>query len=165
MEAGVIIVWIIAITCMAVGFAGLILPVIPGPLMIFSGMLLAAWAGDFLRVGGFTIAVLAVLALTAASVDLVAGALGAKGFGASRRAMVGAAIGAVAGLFFGLPGIIAGPFLGAVIGELSAQKDIYDAGLAGIGAWLGLAIGAALKITIGFIMLGIFLISFFGGRP
>ncbi len=165
MEAGVIVLWIIAIVLMTVGFAGLVLPVVPGPPMIFSGMLIAAWAGDFLRVGGFTLAVLAVLALTAALVDLIAGALGAKGFGASPRAMAGAAIGAVAGLFFGLPGIIAGPFLGAVIGELSAQKGLWDAGLAGIGAWLGLAVGAALKIAIGFMMLGIFLISFFGGGP
>jgi hypothetical protein len=161
MEAGIIIFWILAVVLVTAGVAGLVLPVIPGPPMIFAGLVMAAWAEEFSHVGGFIISVLAVLAIIAASVDFLAGAFGAKRFGASRRAMIGAAVGAFAGLFFGIPGIIAGPFIGAVIGELSAQNDFRSAGLAGIGAWLGLVIGAAAKVAIGFTMIGIFLIARF----
>lgn len=161
MEAGIIILWILAVVLVTAGVAGLVLPVIPGPPMIFAGLVMAAWAEEFVHVGGFIIAVLALLAAIAASVDFLAGAFGAKRFGASRRAMIGAAAGAFSGLFFGIPGIIAGPFIGAVIGELSVRKDLRSAGLAGIGAWLGLVIGAAAKVAIGFTMIGIFLIAQF----
>ncbi|MDP6560229.1 MAG: DUF456 domain-containing protein, partial [Candidatus Binatia bacterium] len=58
--------------------------------------------------------------------------------------------------FFGLSGILVGPFLGAVLGELSAQRDLHTAGRAGVGAWLGLVLGAAAKFAIAFSMLGVF---------
>ncbi len=136
MEAGIIILWILAVVLVTAGVAGLMLRVIPGPPMIFAGLVMAAWAEGFTHVGGFAIAVLALLAIIAASVDFLAGAFGAKRFGASRRAMIGAAAGAFVGLFFGIPGIIAGPFIGAVIGELSVRKDLRSAGLAcSISAW------------------------------
>lgn len=158
MEAGVIILWILAVVLVTAGVAGLVLPVIPGPPIIFAGLVMAAWAEGFVHVGGVTIAVLAVLAIIAAAVDFLAGVLGARRFGAGRRAMIGAGAGAFIGLFFGIPGIIAGPFIGAVIGELSVRKNLRSAGLAGIGAWLGLVIGAAAKVAFGFTMIGIFLL-------
>jgi len=55
--------------------------------------------------------------------------------------------------------MLLGPFIGALIGELSVSKNIQTAGLAGIGAWLGMVIGAAAKVAIGFSMLGIFIIA------
>lgn len=158
MEAGVIILWILAGALVAAGVVGLVLPVVPGPPMIFAGLVLAAWAEGFAHVGGVTLAVLAILAVIAASIDFLAGAFGAKHFGASRRAMIGALAGALVGLFFGIPGIIAGPFIGAVIGELTAHKNVLDAGLAGAGAWLGMVVGAAAKVAIGFVMIGVFLL-------
>lgn len=158
MEAGIIILWILAVVLVTAGVAGLVLPVIPGPPMIFAGLVMAAWAEGFVHVGGVTITVLAVLAIIAAAIDFVAGVLGARHFGASRRAMLGAAAGAFIGLFFGIPGIIAGPFIGAVVGELSVRRNLRSAGMAGIGAWLGLVIGAAAKVAFGFTMIGIFLL-------
>lgn len=158
MEAGIIVLWILAVVLVGAGIAGLVLPVLPGPPMIFVGLVLAAWAEDFAHAGGYTIAVLALLAMVAVSVDFLAGVFGAKHFGASRRAMAGAAIGAFIGLFFGLPGIVFGPFIGAAIGELSVRKDLLHAGVAGVGAWIGLAVGIAAKVAIGFVMIGLFLI-------
>ncbi|MFO8112906.1 MAG: DUF456 domain-containing protein [Desulfosalsimonadaceae bacterium] len=158
MEAGIIVLWILAAVLVGGGVAGLVLPVLPGPPMIFVGLVLAAWAEDFAHVGRYTIAVLALLAIIAVSVDFLAGVFGAKHFGASRRAMAGAAVGAFIGLFFGIPGIVFGPFIGAVIGELSVRKDLFYAGIAGLGAWLGLAVGIAAKVAIGFVMIGLFLI-------
>ncbi len=158
MEAGIIILWTLSVILVTLGIAGLVLPVIPGPLVIFAGLGLAAWAERFTHVGTFTLVILALLAVIATSVDFLAGVFGAKHFGASRNAMAGAAAGAVVGLFFGLPGIIAGPFIGAVIGELAARKNFQAAGMAGMGAWLGMVVGAAAKVAIGFAMIGIFLL-------
>ena len=87
------------------------------------GLILAAWAKDFTYVGLWTIVVImTVLAGLTYAVDFWATMFGAKKFGASKRAIIGALIGLVAGLFLGLPGVIFGPFIGAVIGELSARE-------------------------------------------
>ncbi len=158
METGIIILWILAIFLVITGMAGLLLPVLPGPPMILAGLVTAAWAEGFVHVGKYTIAALVVMAALASLVDFLAGAWGAKQFGASKKAMIGAMIGIFVGLFFGIPGILIGPFVGAVIGELAARKTLLDAGIAGIGTWLGLAVGAAFKIALGFAMIGTFLL-------
>jgi uncharacterized protein YqgC (DUF456 family) len=94
-------------------------------------------------------------------VDFVAAALGAQRLGASTRAMVGAGLGTLLGLFLGLPGIIVGPFIGAVIGELTLNRDWKQAGRAGLAAWIGFAIGIAVKVGLVFLMIGIFAAAFF----
>ena len=140
-----------------VGLVGTVLPAIPGVPLIFLGLVVAAWAEGFQYVGGITIAVLGVMALLAYGVDLAAGALGAKRSGASRLAILGAALGTVIGLFLGIPGLILGPFVGAAAGELVARRDVMQAGRAGIGTWLGLVVGAAVKIALSFSMIAVFL--------
>lgn len=156
-----IILWVFAVVLIILGLLGFVLPMVPGAPLIFVGLLLAAWAEDFAYVGSGTLAVLGVMALLTYVVDFLAGAAGAKRFGASKRAIIGAAIGALVGLFFGLPGVLLGPFVGAVIGELSAQRSLKNAGRAGFGASLGLVLGAAAKLALGFAMLGIFLVARF----
>ena len=102
----------------------------------------------------FTLAVLAVLAYLA---DFAAAALGAQRYGASARSVWGATIGAVVGLFFGPVGLILGPFIGAVVGELSVKRNIAAAGRAGWGATIGVALGIAAKLALGLAMLCVFL--------
>ena len=126
----VIALWLLGAALVAFGIAGMLLPALPGPPLLFAGLFIAAWAEDFQHVGFGTLAVLALMTLLAYLVDFVAGALGAKHFGASTRAAVGAAIGAVVGIFFGLPGILLGPFAGAVLGELTEQENLRAAGRA-----------------------------------
>ena len=140
-----------------VGLVGTLMPAIPGVPLIFGGLLLAAWAEHFQYVGAWTLVVIGVLALMAWGVELLASALGAKRFGASRMAVAGAVIGTLVGLFLGIPGIILGPFLGAAAGEFLARRDVLQAGRAGIGTWLGLVVGAALKIALSFAMVAVFL--------
>jgi uncharacterized protein YqgC (DUF456 family) len=156
-----ILLWLLAAVLVVAGLAGLLLPVLPGPPLLFAGLLVAAWAEDFAYVGVGTLTLLAVLALLTYLVDFVATALGAKKFGASKRAVVGAALGALVGLFFGLPGILLGPFIGAVIGELTAQRGLGDAGRAGVGATIGLILGVAGKLAIAVSMLGLFAMARF----
>jgi uncharacterized protein YqgC (DUF456 family) len=152
---------LLAALLVLVGLAGIVLPALPGVVLIFSGLLLAAWAEDFQYIGAKTLAALGMLTVLAWSLDLAAGALGAKRFGASRQAIVGAGIGALVGLFFALPGMLLGPFLGAVAGELLARRDLEQAGRAGVGAWIGLVLGIAAKLALSLSMIVVFLVARF----
>lgn len=156
-----ILLWCLAALLIVAGFAGLVLPALPGAPLMFAGFLVAAWIEDFAYLGPGTLTTLGVLAALTFVVDFIAGALGARRYGASGRAILGAAIGATIGIFFGLVGVLVGPFVGAVIGELSARRDLEAAGRAGIGATIGLVLGTAAKLAIGFTMLGIALVMRF----
>ena len=158
------LLWAAALMLVVLGFAGLILPVLPGIPLLFLGLVAAAWAEGFVHVGFGTLAVLALLALLAWGADFAAVAFGARRFGTTPRAAWGAAAGLLVGLFFGLPGILLGPFLGAMLGELLGNRSLREAGLASLGATLGLALGAAVKMALAFVMLGIFLVVRFGGN-
>ena len=70
----------------------------------------------------------------------------------------GAALGTLAGIFFGLPGILLGPFLGAVAGELTVRRDLQLASRSGVGAFIGFVLATAGKLALGFAMLGLFLL-------
>jgi len=150
------LLWAAAVLLMVVGLAGTVLPALPGIPLMFAGMVLGAWIDDFTRVGWVTLAVLAVLALLSIAVDFAASALGAKRVGASPRAIWGAALGTLAGLFLGVIGLIAGPFIGALLGELSVHGRMDMAGRVGLATWIGLLAGTAVKIALAFSMLGIF---------
>jgi uncharacterized protein YqgC (DUF456 family) len=156
-----ILLWILAALLMIAGIAGLVLPALPGAPLLFAGLVVAAWAEDFAYVGTGTIVLLAVLAALTYAADFVAGAFGAKRFGASPRAVTGALIGGIVGLFFGIPGVLLGPFVGAAIAELSLRRDVSAATRAGIGASLGLVLAAAAKIALAFTMLGVFAVMRF----
>ena len=154
-----ILLWLLAALLIVLGFAGLILPVVPGIPLVFAGLVLLAWAENFAYVGWMTLTLLGLLALLSYGIDFLASALGAKKFGASPRAVVGAALGALAGLFFGLVGILLGPFVGAVLGEFSRQSSVRAAAHAGVGATLGLLFGVLLKIALAFAMIGVFVLD------
>lgn len=153
-----VLAWILAILLVIAGLAGLVLPALPGPLLLFLGLLAAAWAEGFVYVGTGTLVALGIMAALASVADFIAGVFGARHYGASRRAMAGAALGAFVGLFFGLPGLLLGPFIGALLGQLSAHRDLVAASRAGFGATIGLALGIAAKLALGFAMVGLFLL-------
>jgi uncharacterized protein YqgC (DUF456 family) len=144
----------------AAGLAGTLLPVLPGVPLVFAGLAVAAWADGFHRVGTVTLVILGVLTALAVALDLAASSFGAKKAGASRQGMIGAGIGAIVGIFFGLPGLVFGPFVGAVVGELTAHRELLHAGKAGLGAWLGLLLGSIAKLTLAFLMVGVFAMAY-----
>ena len=150
--------WIIGAILTLTGLAGLLLPLVPGAPLLFLGLLLGAWAENFRYIGLWTLLLLAGMAALTYVVEFVASILGVKKYGGSRRAMVGAALGGIVGMFLGIPGILLGPFVGAVIGELSLQRSLDEASRAGFGTVVGLAIGVAGKLAIGIAMIGIFLL-------
>ncbi len=154
-----LLLWSVAALLVLAGFAGLLLPALPGGPLLLVGLVMAAWIEDFVYVGWGTIGVLSALTLLTYVADFAAGALGARRYGASPRAVAGATAGALLGLFLGLPGVLLGPFIGAVLGELAARRSLSDAGRAGIGATLGLALGVAAKLALAVSMLGVFALA------
>jgi hypothetical protein len=143
-----------------VGIAGVLLPGLPGTPLVFGGLLLAAWADGFQNVSVGSVLILAVLTVLAFCVDFISSSLGARSAGASRAAVVGAALGTLVGIFFGFAGIILGPFIGAVIGEFLARRNLGQAGRAGIAAWIGFILGSGVKLMLAFTMVGIFLLAY-----
>jgi uncharacterized protein YqgC (DUF456 family) len=155
-----VVLWALAVLLVATGIIGIVLPALPGTVLIFLGLLCGAWADHFERVGPWMLAVIGLIGGASYGIDFVAAALGARHLGASRRAMAGAALGTLFGLFLGLPGIIIGPFIGAVIGELTLNRDWKQAGRAGVAAWIGFAIGIAVKVGFAFLMIGLFVAAY-----
>ena len=160
-----ILLWLLAGLMVIAGLAGTVIPAMPGVPLVFAGLFVGAWIGDFQAVGWVTIGILAALAAVAWIVDFIAGAAGARYLGASSRAFWGATLGAIVGIFFGLVGMLLGPFIGAMIGELSGGNDIVSSGRAGVGAWLGMVVATAIKLALVFLMIGIFAFSAFATAP
>jgi uncharacterized protein YqgC (DUF456 family) len=151
--------WVLAALIVIGGLVGTIVPALPGVPLVFAGLLLGAWAGEFVHVSWTTVGILGALTILAWLIDFLAAAMGAKRLGASQRAFWGAAFGAVVGMFFGIPGIVLGPFVGAVVAEISAGRSVHQASRAGYGAWIGVVLGTAAKLAIAFLMVGIFIFS------
>jgi len=156
-----ILLWTLAVALVVIGLVGIVVPALPGTVLIFIGLALGAWAEGFMRVSIATVIVLGVLAALSYGIDFFAAALGVKRLGASRQAMAGAALGTLLGLVFGLPGLVIGPFAGALIGELLVNRDWRRAGRTGLAAWIGFVIGMIAKVAVAFLMIGIFLAALF----
>jgi uncharacterized protein YqgC (DUF456 family) len=158
--------WLLAIALIAVGIAGTVLPALPGVVLVLGGIALGAWIDDFSRVSAWTLGAIAVLAALAWATDFVASVLGAKKAGASKAALLGAAIGTVVGIFTGLIGLLFMPLVGAAAGEAWAQRDRLRGGdlavggqvtRVGVATWIGLLVGTAVKLALVFMMVGIFI--------
>jgi uncharacterized protein len=159
-----IAITILAIVLVVVGLAGTILPALPGVPLIFGGLLLIAYQDGFNKVGVITLVILGVLAAIAFAVDYIAAIFGARRVGASKLAIFGATVGTIAGIFLGFVGLIFGPFVGAAVGEFLARQNLIQAGKVGLATWLGIVIGVAVKLGIAFLMVGIFIASYFLNR-
>jgi len=156
----VITLWVLAVLLVAAGLAGLVLPLIPGVPLVYLGIVAAAWAGGFTKIGGFTLAVLGALATIAFAVDYLSGVLGAKRMGATPWGLLGAVVGTVVGLFFGLPGLILGPAAGAIGFEYWKDPNFKKAAKAGSGVVIGFALGIVAKCAIALTMLGIAAVAY-----
>jgi hypothetical protein len=149
--------WSLSVALILVGLAGTVLPALPGTLFVLAGIVLGAWIDDFTRVGGAALAAVALLAALAWGLDYVAGLLGARRAGASRQALIGAALGTLAGLFMGLVGVLFMPLVGAAVGEYIARRDHDRAARVGVATWLGIMAGLLGKVVLSFVMIGVFI--------
>ena len=150
------VIYVAAAILVVIGLAGTVLPVIPGTMLVFAGLVVAAWADGFMRVGWVGLTIIGVLAALAFVADFVASLLGAKRVGASPLALFGAALGGLVGIFGGIVGMIVGPFVGAFAGEWMARGRVMQAGKVGLGTWLGLVAAAIAKVVLAFAMIAVF---------
>jgi len=150
---------VLAVVLVVAGILFTVLPPLPGAFLVLAGLLLAAWADHFAYIGWFSSVLLVVIAILTYVIDAAASAMGARRTGASPQAVWGAALGAMAGIFMGLPGIILGPFVGAMVVQYLHDRDMVRAGRVGLGAWIGMAVGTALKLALVFLMIGIYLFA------
>jgi uncharacterized protein len=145
-----------ALLVMFAGLLGCIVPGFPG-----TPVVLVAAVGHRLYFGAASISnpvLVALVILTAVALlfDFLSGLFGASKFGATWLGAAGALLGGMVGLFFGLPGIILGPFVGATLLELLGGRELAKAAQAGVGATVGLFVGIVGKFSIAVIMILLF---------
>ncbi len=155
------ILYLLAIVLVLVGIAGVILPALPGIPLVFAGLLLAAWADDFVHVGGLPLTVLGLLTLLSFAVDILATVVGAQRVGASRKALWGTFLGSIVGVFFMPIGLFVGPLAGALLGEYWHTRELGRSTKVGLATWLGILLGFALKLALVIAMLGLFAFAWF----
>lgn len=150
--------WLATIVLFAVGLIGTVLPVVPGTTIILAAVIVhRLMVGAGKSVNWWIVAVIALLALGSYGIEFAAGYFGAKRFGASKWGSLGAMIGALIGIFFGLPGIFIGPIVGAIVFEFLRGRRLIAAGKAGWGTLLGNLGGILAKLLIAIAMIVLFL--------
>lgn len=141
---------------MLIGVAGCLLPVLPGtPIVLAAAVVHRLYFGDT-GPSVWVLIVLTLLTIISLIFDQLASVLGAKKLGATWKGVTGAVVGGLVGLFFSLPGIILGPFIGATLFELFGDREFRDALRAGVGATLGLLFGAMGKVAVSMVMMLMF---------
>lgn len=151
---------VIALIAGAIGLLGVILPVLPGTILSFGGMLCAYF------VQGSTITMTQLVVCGALSIivvvlDYLLPGYFTKLFGGTKTGITGATIGTFVGFLFGIPGIILGPFFGAVIGEMVGSKTTLDNAInIGLGSMLSFLVGSGIKLIVGIYMMFYIIKSF-----
>lgn len=149
---------IITLIIMAVGLVGTFLPFIPGIPLIYGCYVGYGFLSNWKFYTYRALIAWGIVTLVTVVVDVYAGSLGAKRFGASRYGFWGSVAGVVLGiLFFGPPGAIIGPFVGAVAGEFMAGKTYQEALMSGWGTFIGFLCGGLFKFAVALAMIGTFL--------
>ncbi len=136
----------LAIILMIAGIAGCLLPVLPGPPLSYLGLVLLHLT-RFADISKNLFIILGAVAVVVTIIDYIVPIWGTRQFGGSKYGMRGATVGLIIGLFLGPPGIIIGPFIGAVVGELIFKDDFKYAVKAGFGSLLGFLTGVGLKLA------------------
>lgn len=143
-----ILFYILSVFCLLAGFVGCFLPILPGPPVAYVGVLLLQLTDRF----QFTVSQLliwGILVVVVQVLDYLTPMLGTKYSGGSRWGNGGCLIGTLLGIFFFAPwGILLGPFVGALLGEILGGKAIVDAFKAGLGAFIGFFISVVLKVGL-----------------
>jgi len=155
-----VVLIIIGIILLIIGFAGCIIPGIPGPPIAYIGLLIQIFKTENPFTTKFLV-IWALIMVVVSALDYIVPVIGTKKFGGSKRGVWGSVIGLFAGIFFFPPiGLIIGPFLGAFIGELTGGKETESALKAGFGSFIGFITGVALKLVVTGLMAYYFFGSF-----
>lgn len=151
--------WVLwaSIGLMIIGVIGTFVPFLPGSPLIFAGTLIYGIYDQFQHLTVTATLVIFTMMIISLLVDYFSGVIGAKSFGASKYGNWGALVGGITGLFWLPLGLILGPLIGAVVGELYYKKDLSIALRSGIGTLAGILGGAILKLIISIAMVVTFI--------
>jgi len=153
-------VWSLTIVLLVIGMIGSVLPLLPGPLILFIAGVLHGFLRPESSMSWGGIAILALLLIAAYVVDFASGMLGARWFGATRWGIAGVMIGGIVGLFFGLPGLIFGPLIGGFGFELVfARQALRPAVKSTWGTVLGTGVGLVVRVVISGLMVAVFFLD------
>ena len=155
-----VLLLLLGIAVIVFGVVSLVAPVLPGVAIIYVGVLIVAWADHFTRIGPVMLFVMLGLTLFAMVADNLATLFGARRAGASGWGVFGAGVGALAGLVFGLPGVVLGPAVGALVFEYFRNPDAKKALRAGAGGFLGFVLGVVAKAVFGFLVIGLAMLAY-----
>jgi uncharacterized protein len=147
---------VVTLLVMSVGLFGSVLPGVPStPVVLVAAIGHRLYFGDA-SASTMVLVILGVISLFSVTLDYLASMVGARKLGATWRGVVGAIVGAFIGLFFGPPGLILGPFIGAAAFEMLGGRNFDQASKAGAGAVLGLFVGAIGKMACCVAMMALF---------
>jgi uncharacterized protein len=152
-----LVLWLIVGALLLLGLAGTVVPFLPGTPLVVLAALVHAFATGWTPIDGTRLAILAALCALGYVLHYAAAAIGARGAGGSTWAFAGAIVGGIVGLFFGLPGLLLGPPLGAIAAELLKSGDLRTSIRTGIAAFIGMVAGAIANVAIGVTMIALFL--------
>lgn len=140
---------VIAIICGIIGLLGAIVPVLPGTIISYAGLLCISFS-SYSELSITTLVVWGVIAVAVIVMDYILPGYFSKKFGGTKAGVIGATVGTIAGIFFGPLGIILGPFVGAVVGELLAEKLTFEEALkVGFGSMMSFLVGTLFKLVVG----------------
>ncbi|MCB0445626.1 MAG: DUF456 domain-containing protein [Gelidibacter sp.] len=150
---------IIAALFMVLGIIGSFLPILPGPLTSWVGLLIF-YLTKVVPINWTFLIITLIIALGIWILDYIIPAVGTKRFGGSKAGMVGTSLGLIIGLIAPIPfAIIIGPFVGALIGELVNKSDFNKALKAAFGSFLGFVASTFIKFIVAVIYLGFFIVK------
>ncbi len=150
---------ILAAFFIILGVIGSFLPVLPGPLTSWIGLLIFHLT-DVVPMNWTFLIITLVVAITIWILDYIIPAMGTKRFGGSRAGMIGTSLGLIIGLLSPIPGgIIIGPFVGALVGELLNKSEFNKALKAAFGSFLGFLASTFIKFIVALIFLGLFIVK------
>ena len=143
---GELLILFVILCCLFLGFIGAILPIIPGPILSYLGLIFIHFFTEC-SFSNLEILVLTLLTIVVFFSDYILQFLGVKKFGGGKYSIYGTVIGLLFGLFFSPIGLILGPFIGAFIGALIDSKKNDQAIIIAFGALVGFLFGTFIKIA------------------
>lgn len=144
---------VIAIICGIIGLLGTIVPVLPGTIISYAGLLCISFS-SYSELSTFMLVAWGIVAVAVIVMDYVLPGYFSNKFGGTKAGVTGATVGTILGIFFGPMGIILGPFFGAVLGELMAEKLTFNQALkVGFGSMMSFLVGTLFKLIVGGFML------------
>ncbi len=159
-----LILLVLGLILCLIGIVGSFIPVIPGPVTAWLGILLLYLTTAVEFNLNFILITLTV-AVSVGILDYIIPILGVKKLGGTRSGQIGTTVGLIVALIIlGPIGIIIGPFMGALLGEMSTKKSFQDSIKPAFGSFVGVIAGSVIKFLISLSFLFFYFDIFWGYR-